>query len=405
MILACSLFLSIKLVRNYNLRATLGDVLYDLFLPSASDDRREVPSSVACDPLAGGQTYLLSDGQAQESLAPSLLLLYGEVEHTGYYDKMTHRAKIASLIKYLWESSEHRSAFRRITQNKESFIKFANGIMNETNTLIATVMQKLPEIREAQLKMKNHQEWGQLSEEEQNMIKSRLDDNEREVKHALPLCNKTLQMFGYLNTDRDIRSLFLLEELCSRLVQMLLHVLTKLVGTKGLDLKVENPEQYDFRPKEMLRDLCAIFALFASAKEFQVECAKNGCDPTLLTSAVKTCRRLNLLTGESMTAFESLPALVAKEQQAVAADEALLHDAPDEFLDAILQSFMKDPVILPSGHCVDRSTITQHLLNDPTDPFNRKEMTIEDVKPATELKEKMKVWLDSKRAARDAASG
>lgn len=395
----------VKVVRNYNLRATLGDVLYDLFLPSASDDRREVPSSVACDPLAGGQTYLLSDVQAQESLAPSLLLLYGEVEHTGYYDKMTHRAKIASLIKYLWESTEHRSAFRRITQNKESFIKFANGIMNETNTLIATVMQKLPEIREAQLKMKNAQEWGQLSEEEQNIIKSRLDDNEREVKHALPLCNKTLQMFGYLNTDKDIRSLFLLEELCSRLVQMLLHVLTKLVGTKGLDLKVENPEQYDFRPKEMLRDLCAIFALFASAKEFQVECAKNGCDPALLSSAVKTCRRLNLLTGDSMTAFESLPPLVAKEEQAVAADEALLHDAPDEFLDAILQSFMKDPVILPSGHCVDRSTITQHLLNDPTDPFNRKEMTIEDVKPATELKERMRVWVESKRQARDAASG
>ena len=159
----------------------LGDILYDLFLPSAADDRREVPTSVACDPLAGGQTFLLSDPQAQESLAPSLLLLYGEVEHTGYYDKMTHRAKIASLIKYLWESSEHRPAFRRITQNKASFIKFANGIMNETNTLIATVMQKLPEIREAQLKMKNPTEWGQLGEEEQSMITSRLEDNERDV--------------------------------------------------------------------------------------------------------------------------------------------------------------------------------------------------------------------------------
>jgi len=392
-------------VRNYNLRATLGDVLFDLFLPSASDDRRDVPSSVACDPLAGGQTYLLSDPGAQETLAPSLLLLYGEVEHTGYYDKMSHRSKIASLIKYLWESSEHRSAFRRITKNKDSFIKFANGIMNETNTLIATVMQKLPEIREAQRKMKNLQEWGQLGEEEQNMIKSRLDDNEREVKHALPLCNKTLQMFGYLNTDRDIRSLFLLQELCSRLVQMLLHVLTKLVGSKGMELKVENPEQYAFRPKEMLRDLCAIFALFASSHEFQVECAKGGCDQSLLSSAVKTCRRLNLLTGESMTAFESLPAVVAIEEQTVAKEEALLCDAPDEFLDAILQAFMKDPVILPSGHCVDRSTITQHLLNDPTDPFNRKEMTINDVKPATELKERMDKWVAGRRAARDAASG
>ena len=227
-----------QMVRNYNLRAMLGDVLYELYLPSDGDDRRDVPPSVSSDPLAGGQTYLLSDASAQETLAPSLLLLYGEVEHTGYYEKMSHRAKISSLLKYLWESSEHRPAFRRITQNKESFIKFANGIMNETNTLIATVMQKLPEIRAAQEKMSNTAEWGQLSEEEQNMITERLEDCEREVKSALPLCNKTLQMFGYLNTDRDIRVLFLLEELCHRLVSMLIHVLTKLVGSKGLELKV-----------------------------------------------------------------------------------------------------------------------------------------------------------------------
>jgi ubiquitin conjugation factor E4 B len=118
------------------------------------------------------------------------LLLYGEVEHTGYYDKMPqHRAKILSLLKYLWESSEHRPAFQAITQNKESFIKFANGIINETNTLIATVMQKLPEIRTAQEKMADSPEWGRLSEEEQGIVTSRLEDNEREVKHALPLCN------------------------------------------------------------------------------------------------------------------------------------------------------------------------------------------------------------------------
>ena len=227
-----------QMVRNYNLRAMLGDVLYDLYLPSTgSNDKRDVPSTVACDPMAGGQTFLLSDSSAQETLAPSLLLLYGEVEHTGYYDKMSHRAKICSLLKYLWDSSEHRPAFKVITQNTESFIKFANGIINETNNLISTVMQKLPEIRATQEKMANAQEWGRLSEEEQGIITSRLDDNEREVKHALPLCNKTLQMLGYLNTDKEIRGLFL-SEFRVPLVDMLLHVLKKLVGSRGLDLKV-----------------------------------------------------------------------------------------------------------------------------------------------------------------------
>lgn len=149
----------------------------------------------------------------------------------------------------------------------------------------------------------------------------------------------------------------------------------------------------------MLRDLCAIFALFTSSEEFQVECAKSGCNPELLRSAIKTCKKLNLLTGESMTAFESLPALVDKASKVVQAEEALIADAPNEFMDELMATYMTDPVILPSGHYVDRSTITQHLLNDQMDPFSRKEMTVDDIKPATELKERMVKWLEEKRAS------
>ncbi len=225
-----------KTVRNYNLRAKLGDVLHDVYLPNKNDD--SVPASVTCDPKAGGQPYLISDASAQETLAPSLLLLYGEVEHTGYYEQMSHRANIASLLQYLWESKEHRSAFRRITQNKDSFIKFANGIMNEMNSLIASVMEKLPDIRRFQVQRANPAEWNALSEEEREQLNSRHEENENEVKRALPLCNKTLKMLGFLSTDSDIQSLFLLEEMCTRLVNMLLHVMTKLVRKKGVELKV-----------------------------------------------------------------------------------------------------------------------------------------------------------------------
>ena len=70
----------------------------------------------------------------------------------------------------------------------------------------------------------------------------------------------------------------------------------------------------------MLRDLCAIFALFAFSNDFQLECAKSGCNPDLLRTAVKTCQRYSLLTtGESMTAFESLPALVEQASRKVLA--------------------------------------------------------------------------------------
>ena len=392
-------------VRNYNLRAKLGDVLYEVFLPSnankgADDDdvsNSSLSPSVSCNVL--GQPYLLSDANAQHTLAPSLLLLYGEVEHTGYYDKMSHRSHIASLLKYLWESKEHRPAFRRITQNKTSFIKFANGIMNETNSLMASIMEKLPEIRRVQLQMVNPQEWGTLSEEQRETITSRHEENEMEVKRALPLCNKTLQMLAFLNTDVDIRNLFLLQEMCPRLANMLLHVMTKLVGAKGLELKVDNPESYNFRPKEMLRDLCLIFASFSNAAEFQVECARSGYyNADLVSKSVNTCRKLNLLPVDSMEQFAQLPTFIASAAIGVEDESALTQDAPDEFLDPLMFTLMKDPVLLPTSNTIiDRSTITQHLLNDPHDPFNRKDLDVDMIVDAVEMKERIDQWLKEKR--------
>lgn len=43
--------------------------------------------------------------------------------------------------------------------------------------------------------------------------------------------------------------------------------------------------------------------------------------------------------------------------------------------DPLMDTLMTDPVILPSGNIMDRSTILRHLLNSPTDPFNRQPLT------------------------------
>lgn len=44
-------------------------------------------------------------------------------------------------------------------------------------------------------------------------------------------------------------------------------------------------------------------------------------------------------------------------------DDDLVAGAPDEFLDAIMGTLMKDPVTLPSsGQVVDRATIARHIL-------------------------------------------
>ena len=53
-----------------------------------------------------------------------------------------------------------------------------------------------------------------------------------------------------------------------------------------------------------------------------------------------------------------------------AEEEEALADAPDEFLDPIMGTLMRDPVLLPtSGNIVDRTTIARHILRYILLPF------------------------------------
>eukprot|EP00210_Caulerpa_lentillifera_P004213 g4018.t1 len=68
-------------------------------------------------------------------------------------------------------------------------------------------------------------------------------------------------------------------------------------------------------------------------------------------------------------------------------------EIPEEFVDPILMTIMKDPVILPDSKVVvDRETIERTLLTNPTDPFSRAPLTVDMLKPDTVLKEKIRKW-------------
>ena len=78
--------------------------------------------------------------------------------------------------------------------------------------------------------------------------------------------------------------------------------------------------------------------------------------------------------------------MVAKAQELKEANDAQdeMMDVPDEFLDPLICTIMCNPVKLPTSNTVvDRSVIARHLLSDPTDPFNRAPLKIEDVIPST----------------------
>lgn len=65
---------------------------------------------------------------------------------------------------------------------------------------------------------------------------------------------------------------------------------------------------------------------------------------------------------------------------------------PEEFIDLITHSVMQTPVILPSQHRCDLSTIRRHLENHQTDPFSGLPLTIDQVKPDLPLQIKISNW-------------
>jgi len=199
----------------------------------------------------------------------------------------------------------------------------------------------------------------------------------------------------------------MMPEIVDRLAAMLDYNLDALVGPRCTDLIVDNKEKYHFNPRQLLSDVVQVYLNLSSQPEFARAVAGDGRSyrKELFESAAKTCSEKNL---KSPTDIEQLMLFVVNVEAAKVTLEAEddLGDVPEEFLDPLMCTLMRDPVILPSSRAVvDRSTIKSHLLSDAKDPFNRVPLTIEEVTPETELKERIEAFLAEKRQIRNAGLG
>jgi ubiquitin conjugation factor E4 B len=386
------------LIHSPHILARLGEVLYETYLdPSVKpgDNRmKEGPH----------HQILRIHPRSVADLAPALLALYGAVEHISEQEKIYCRIHCARILKFLWSSSSsHQATFRRISADHSTFVRFANGLMNETNWYVAKVIEKLIEVTSVQRRMSDASQWSIMNENERNEVLERHASNERELRYYLPMCNETIHTVCYLSSDPEIRTPFLLPALLDRLASMLLSVLVQLVGSKGLEIKVDNPESYDFKPKVMLGEICETIANFAASPVFQQAVSKSGyyvTNPTVLPKAVNTVKKHRILSLEQLELLDRLCAAAA-EFKANTVEEDADGEAPDHFLDPLLCTVMSDPVRLPMGTVIDRSTIEQHLLNDPMDPFSRQPLTLDQLVPEDSLKAEIDAWRASRTSRKD----
>ncbi|MBN3326197.1 UBE4B factor, partial [Atractosteus spatula] len=315
-----------------------------------------------------------------KQLVPALMKFYTDVEHTGatseFYDKFTIRYHISTIFKSLWQNIAHHGTFLEEFNSGKQFVRYINMLINDTTFLLDESLESLKRIHEVQEEMKNKEQWDQLPREQQQSRQSQLTQDERMSRSYLALATETVDMFHILT--KQVQKPFLRPELGPRLAAMLNFNLQQLCGPKCRDLKVENPEKYGFEPKKLLDQLTDIY--------LQLDCARfakaiaddqRSYSRELFEEVISKMKKAGI---KSTIAIEKFKLLSEKVEEIVARNsqsEIDYSDAPDEFKGKypLMDTLMTDPVRLPSGNIMDRTIILRHLLNSPTDPFNRQPLT------------------------------
>ncbi|KAF9927043.1 hypothetical protein FBU30_003541 [Linnemannia zychae] len=378
-------------IKNPHLKAKFVEILFYMTLPyrgQRNDDTLGIK--------------LNTNQMALEYLIPAIMNFYVEVENTGrhsqFYDKFNIRYNISQILKFVWTNPIHRDMVKAESQKSESFVRFANLLMNDTTYLLDEGLTKLTEIHNIETEMDDKAAWAAQTPQYRQEREGVLSTSQRQASSYIALGNETVNMLSYLTVE--IKEPFLTPEIVDRLATMLDYNLVILVGEKMSNLKVKNPEEYRFQPRILLSDIVSIY-LHLDSPIFIAALARDdrSYSAGIFQKASRILEGRNLKSPDEIAKLMRLVSKVEDVRQQEAKDEEELGDIPDEFLDPLLYTLMEDPVLLPTSKIsIDRSTIKSHLLSDSTDPFNRKPLKIEDVIDNTELKERILAWKASQRS-------
>ncbi|XP_037092632.1 ubiquitin conjugation factor E4 A-like [Pollicipes pollicipes] len=393
---------STERMRNPHLRAHLAACL-EVLLPDFNDDHGLVSSGYQ-------RQQLFLAHELADQVVPALLHVFVSIEMTGqsvqFEEKFNYRRPMYVIMKYLWSVDRHRQMFSSLSEQAERdmesatppiFLRFINLLMNDAVFLLDEALSYMIQLRD-QVQHRQTEEYQQLPAPQRHQQEANFRHMGMLARFHNIMGRETISALQMLTSG--IRSIFLQPSIIDRVVAMLNYFLLQLVGPKRRELKVRDSDDYDFRPGEVVTDICRIYTQLDCERFCAAVAAdERSYSPRLFTDAIQVLARIG--QGQLIPAVEAVAAHVAGSGAALQAEDDLAAQAPDHFLDPIMSTLMTDPVLLPtSGIVCDRSTIARHLLSDQSDPFNRKPLTMEMVEPAAALKAELDAWRRQQRAPR-----
>jgi ubiquitin conjugation factor E4 B len=271
-------------------------------------------------------------------------------------------------------------------------------LLNDATYVLDESLTKFPKIHDLQEALADPKAKN-FTQEERAAKEEELATAENQAQSYMQLANETIAMMKLFTAA--LSESFTMPEIVQRLADMMDYNLDTLVGPKSLNLKVKDPSKYHFAPRTLLAEIVDIYLNLGGSTRFIEAVARDGRSykPANLEAAYRVLEKYSLKSREELVAWQNLAEQFKRAKEIDDQAEEDLGEIPDEFLDPLMFSLMEDPVILPmSKQTIDRSTIRSHLLSDPTDPFNRQPMSIEDVIPNIDLKERIRVFKEERKA-------
>ncbi|XP_024426494.1 ubiquitin conjugation factor E4 A isoform X2 [Desmodus rotundus] len=393
---------SVERMKNPHLRAKLAEVL-EAVMPHLDQTPNPLVSSVF------HRKRVFCNFPYAPHLAEALIKVFVDIEFTGdphqFEQKFNYRRPMYPILRYMWETDTYRESIKDLADyasknleamNPPLFLRFLNLLMNDAIFLLDEAIQYLSKIKIQQIE-KDRGEWDSLTPEARREKEAGLQMFGQLARFHNIMSNETIGTLAFLTSE--IKSLFVHPFLAERIISMLNYFLQHLVGPKMGALKVKDFSEFDFKPQQLVSDICTIYLNLGDEENFCATVPKDGrsYSPTLFAQTVRVLKKINK-PGNMIVAFSNLAERIKSLADLQQQEEETYADACDEFLDPIMSTLMSDPVVLPSSRVtVDRSTIARHLLSDQTDPFNRSPLTMDQIRPNTELKEKIQRWLAERK--------
>jgi len=371
------------------------------FLPDRSELRlRDVD-------IVPPRHIFLSHPMALQKMVPALFELYVEIEfgERQFYSKFQTRHCIASIFKFLWQIPHYRERLLIASRDTPSFLKFTNVLCNDIIYLLEESLRLLSLIREDQTEMANPAAWQALQADERQRRERSFAQNEHNAKILMLLANSTIHMLFYFSDEENGGTVapFVVPEVVDRMATMVDFFINRLAGPQVKEVKVQDPRKYHFEPGVLLTEIVGIFLHLSSSDAFLERVAhdQRSYDPQIFAHAgeILAHPKRKLMRARQLAQYDAALQKVAQFASNIHDTDVQLGDIPAEFLDPILATLMRDPVILPgSQQRIDREVIVRHLLNDRCDPFTRQPLTEDMLRPDLELRARIQAWVRERLA-------